>query len=64
MLDIDSGIDIYARFQQFIHILPALGMARTRRIGMRQFVYQDQCRLTLERSVQVKFAQLRITVFH
>ena len=64
VLDVDRGIDIDTRLQQFLHILPALGMARTRRIGVRQFVHQDQRRMALERGIQIELAQLRIAVFH
>ena len=35
VLHVDRGIDIDACLKQFLDILPALGMARTRRIGVR-----------------------------
>jgi len=55
-------MNIDARFQQFLDILPALGMARALDIGVRQFVDQDQGGAALERGVQVEFLEGDATV--
>ena len=43
--------------QQLIDILPALGVAHARHIGVRQLVNQNQLRMPRERCVQVEFDQ-------
>ena len=40
MLNIEGCIDRDARFDKFHHVLPALDMAGTGRIGVREFVHQ------------------------
>ncbi len=55
MLHIDRRIHIDAGVQQFVDILPALRMARTGRIRMREFIHQDQRRLQRQRRIQIEF---------
>ncbi len=58
MLDIQRGIDVDAGIEQFLDILPALRVARTRRIGMGEFVHQDQAGPALQRTVEVELPDL------
>ncbi len=57
VLNVQGAEDIDAGRQQFIHILPALGMAHARNIGMRQLVDQNQIRMAQQCSVQIEFTQ-------
>ena len=62
MLHVDRGVDVDAGIEQFLDIVPALGMTRTRRIGMRQLVDDDQRRLAPERRIEIEFTQLRSAI--
>ncbi len=53
MLDIQRGEHINARVEQFVHILPALGVPRAGRVGMREFIHQRKLRTAGEHGVQV-----------
>ena len=55
MLDVERRENIDAGGQQLVDVLPALRMPRTRRVGMRQLVDQDQRGPALERRVEVEF---------
>jgi len=55
MLDVERGPDIDAGGQQFVDILPALGMAAAGHIGVGIFVDQQQARPARQRGVKVKF---------
>jgi hypothetical protein len=57
MLDVDGGVDVDASIQQLLDVLPALGVARTRRIGVRQLVHQDQRRPAGQGGVEVELLQ-------
>src|SRR5471030_2260485 len=63
MLDVDGGEHVDAGVEQFLDILPALGMARTGRVGMRQFVHQDQRRPALQRRVDIEFGDALAAIF-
>ena len=62
VLHIERRPDINAGFQQFLHILPALGMARPGHIAVRQFVHQQHGRMPDECRVKVKFGQRSVPV--
>ena len=47
----------YAGGDQLLHVLPALGMAAVRRVGMGEFVDDDQRRFAVERGVDVEFRE-------
>ena len=49
VLDIDGGIDVDPGAQNLLHILPALSMPRSRHVGMREFIDQDQGGLSRDR---------------
>ncbi len=49
--DVDAGVE------QFLDVLPALGVARAGRVGVRQLVDQDQRRLARQRGVEVELAR-------
>ena len=57
MLNVDRSVDIDARLQQFLHILPALGVARPGYIGMGEFIDQYHRGLALQRSIQIEFSE-------
>ena len=54
MLDVDRRPDIDAGPQQFLHVLVALGMAAIGRIGVGEFVDDQQRRLQRQRAVEVE----------
>ena len=64
MLHIHRGPDVDPGRQQFLDVLPALGMARAGHIGMRQFVHQHQGGLARKRSIEVELAQFPSLVGH
>ncbi len=53
MLDVDGGDDVDAGVQQFLHVLPALGVARARRVGVRQLVDECDLRSAGEHGVEI-----------
>ncbi len=62
VLDVERGPDIDARRQQFVDVLPALGMARARHIGVGIFVDQQQARPPRQRGVDIEFPHHLIAV--
>ena len=54
MLHVDGGEHINTGVQQLFHILPTLRVTRTWRIAVRQFVHQNQGRVTRQCSVEVE----------
>jgi hypothetical protein len=64
MLHIHGRPDVDARVQQFLHVLPAFGVARTLYVGVRQLVHQQHRRLARQRGVQVKLGQVAAAVRH
>ena len=60
----EGGVDIDAGTQQFVDVLPALGMARAGHVGVRQFVDQDHAGLALQCGIQVELGQLAIAIRH
>ena len=64
VLDIQGGVDVDPRRQQFLDIHIALGMAAAGRIFMRQFVHQRQARLALQDGVQIHLRQHPALVGH
>ncbi len=62
MLDIERRPHVEAGVEQFLDILPALGMAAVRRIGVGQFVHHDQRRAALQRRVNVEFLDLAAAI--
>ena len=53
MLDVDRGDHGDPGRQQLVHVLPALGVPRTRDVGMREFVDERDLRLAREHRVEV-----------
>jgi hypothetical protein len=63
VLHVDRRIDVDARVEQFIDVLPALQMARALHVRMREFVDEDQLRLARERRVEIELAELAAAIF-
>ena len=57
MLDIDRRRNVDARIQQFLDILPALGMAASRSVAVSKLVDQYQVGIARQRRVNVKFLE-------
>ncbi len=57
VLDVQGGVDADAGGQQFFHVHPALRVAKPGRVGVGQFVHQDDPRMPRERRVEVELAQ-------
>ncbi|MNT13883.1 hypothetical protein D3C72_1488650 [compost metagenome] len=64
VLHVDRGPHVDAGRLQLLDVLPALGMAAARRVGMRQFVDQHQRGMAGQRRVQVELAQHPLAVRH
>ncbi|MCY1165432.1 hypothetical protein D9M73_53380 [compost metagenome] len=64
MLNIQRRPDIDAGLQQFLHVLPAFGMARALDVTVRQLIHQQHPRLARQRSVQVKLLEQSPPVRH
>ncbi len=62
MLHIDGRIDVDARLQQFLHVLPSFRMPGTRGIRVGQFVHENELRTTGERGIEIEFPQGRSTM--
>ena len=58
MLNVERGPDVDARVEQFLDILPALGMAAVGRVGVRELVDDDEFRPAAQRGVEVEFLDL------
>ena len=56
MLDVERRPYVDAGVEQLLNVLPALGMAAFGRVGVSEFVDDDQLRLPLERRVDVELA--------
>ena len=57
MLHVDRRVDIDAGGEQFLDVLPALGMARAGMVAVRELVDDEQLRLARERAVEIEFGQ-------
>ncbi len=62
VLDVDRCIDVDAGGEEFQHVLIALGMARPRRVGVRQLVDEQQRRFPRERGVEIELLERRSAV--
>ena len=63
MLDVQRSPDIDAGGEQLLDVLPALGMAAVGRVGVSEFVNDDQFRLARERGVEIEFVDFAAVVF-
>ena len=57
VLHIERRPHIYARLQQFLHILPAFGMPRALDIAVRQLVHQQHSGLAHKCGIKIKLFQ-------
>ena len=57
VLDVDRRVDVDARVEQLVHVLPALGVARAGRVGVRELVDEQQRGLARERGVEVELLE-------
>ena len=55
MLDVERGPDVDAGLEQFLDILPPLRVTAVRRVGVGEFVDDDQLGLARQRRVYVEF---------
>ena len=62
VLDVDVGDDLDARGQQFLDVLPALGVPRARHVGVRELVDQRDLRLAGQHGVEVHLLEHRAPV--
>ena len=64
VLDVERGPDVDARVEQFLDVLPALGMAALRRVGVGEFVDDDQLGPAAQGAVEVEFLDLPLLIAH
>ena len=58
MLHVHRRVDVDAGVEQLLDVLPALGVARAGRVGVRELVDDDQAGLARERGVEVELLEL------
>jgi len=58
VLDVQRGEHVDPRVKELDHVLVALGMARTRRVGVGELIDQDHFRLPREDRLKVHFGEL------
>ena len=59
VLDVQRRVDRDAGVQQLEDVLPPLGVARARRVGVRQLIDQDHGRAAGQRRIQVELLERR-----
>ena len=59
VLDVERRPDVDARVEQFLDVLPALGVPQALGVGVGQLVDEDQLRAAGERGVEIELAQRR-----
>jgi hypothetical protein len=64
VLYVERGEDVDARVEQLLHVLPALRVARSLHVRVRQLIDQDQCRPARERPIEIEFRQLLAAMEH
>ena len=64
MLDVERGVDVDPRAEQLLDVLPALGVARAGRVGVRELVDQDEIGIAGQGGVQVELLELGAAVLH
>ena len=57
VLDIEGGVDVDTAIEQLEHVLPALGVAALRRVGVGQLVDEQQRRVSREGGVEVELLE-------
>ena len=62
VLDVERGVDVDARVEQLLHVLPALGVARARGVGVGELVEQEEGGLAGEGGVEVELAEAHAPV--
>ncbi len=62
VLHVDGRVHVDTGGEQFLDVLPALRMARARRVAMREFVDQHQIGAAREHRIDVEFVQHRAAV--
>ncbi len=62
VLDVDGGDDVDPGGEQFLDVLPALGVPAAGDVGVRQLVHQDDGRAAGERGVEVHLLELGVPV--
>ena len=60
MLDVERRPDVDAHRQQLVDVLPALGMARSGDVRVRELVDQDQRGLACQRGVEIELLEVRL----
>ena len=57
VLHVDGRVDVDARGDQLVDILPALGMARARMVRVRELIDDEQLRLPGQCAIEIEFRQ-------
>ena len=58
VLNVDRGVDVDAAAEEFLHVLPALLVARTRGVGVGELVHEGNLWPAGEHRVQVHLGEL------
>ena len=64
VLDVHRGVHVDAGVEELEHVLPSLGVAGPRRVGVGELVHQDQGGAARQRAVQIELAQARSAILH
>src|SRR5215469_6847391 len=62
MLDVEGGPDVNAGGEQFLDVLPSLGMATPGYIGVGKFVNQEQARMSRQGGIKVEFIDDQVAI--
>ncbi len=58
MLHVERGVHIDAGIAKLFHVLPAFGVTHPRRVGVREFVDQQQGRTSCERRIEIELVDI------
>ncbi len=64
VLDVERGPDVDVGVEQFLNVLPALGVAAVGRVGVGELVDDDELGLARKRGVEVEFFYLLAAIVH
>jgi hypothetical protein len=62
VLHVERRVHVDAGREQLLHVEVALGMARSRRVGVRQLVHQGDARPARQHGVEVHLCQVHVAV--
>ncbi len=62
VLDVERAVHVDPGIEQLVDVLPSLRMTRPGRVGVRQFVHQDETGLAFERAIEIELVESHFAV--